>query len=53
MGTGARTITLSADGKFIFAAINNLSKIVVIDREKFKVINEIEADSFPVGMDMR
>ncbi|MCB0280428.1 MAG: peptidoglycan-binding protein, partial [Calditrichaeota bacterium] len=52
VGTGARTISMTGDGNYIFSAINNLSKVVVIDRKTFKVINEIKADSYPVGMDI-
>ncbi|MBM3160944.1 MAG: peptidoglycan-binding protein [Bacteroidetes bacterium] len=50
VGTGARTISLSPEGDYIFAAVNTLSKVVVVDTKSMKVVAEIAADSFPVGM---
>jgi len=52
IGVGVRTISVTPDHKYIFAAVNNESKIVVLDAEKMKVLTEISADSFPVGMDL-
>lgn len=50
VGKGARTITTTSDGKYIFAAVNNLSKIVAIRASDMKTVATIPADSFPVGM---
>jgi hypothetical protein len=50
VGKGARTITTTSDGKYIFAAVNNLSKIVAIRASDMKTVATISADSFPVGM---
>lgn len=52
VGPGARTISASGDGKYIFACVNNLSKIVVVEAATMKKVAEISADSFPVGMEI-
>ncbi len=51
VGTGARTIATN-DGKYIFAAVNSQSKIAVVRAADMKVVAEIKADSYPVGMDI-
>lgn len=51
-GKGMRTISVTNDGKYIFACANNESKISVIRSSDMKVISSIPADSFPVGMDL-
>jgi DNA-binding beta-propeller fold protein YncE len=50
VGIGARTIDITEDGKYVFACVNNESKIVVIDALKMKKIAEVDAAPFPVGM---
>jgi hypothetical protein len=50
VGTGARTIEATSDGKFIFACINNQSELVVVNTESFKVETKIKVDSYPVGL---
>lgn len=50
VGIGARTISLTKDGKYIFAAVNNEKKIVVVRSSDMKVISKIDADPYPVGM---
>jgi DNA-binding beta-propeller fold protein YncE len=50
VGTGVRTIAISPDGKFIYAAINNESKLSVVENSSMKVVATIHADSFPVGL---
>lgn len=52
VGKGARTIVISSDGKYIFASVNNESKIVVIDAGTMKKVASIDADSFPVGLEI-
>jgi DNA-binding beta-propeller fold protein YncE len=52
VGEGARTIVAGPDGKYIFAAVNNKSKIAVVRTADMKVIAECAADSYPVGMDI-
>ncbi len=51
VGPGVRTVVASSDGRYIFACVNNLSKIVAIDAHMQKVA-EVAADSFPVGMEI-
>lgn len=50
VGTGARTIVLTSDGKYLFAAANSVSKIVAVRTSDMKVVAKISADSYPVGM---
>lgn len=52
VGPGVRTISVSNGGQYIFAAVNEASKIVAVDASTMKVIAEIPADSFPVGMEI-
>lgn len=50
VATGARTIEISPDGRFIFAACNNASQICVVDTRSMQQILAIGADSYPVGL---
>jgi DNA-binding beta-propeller fold protein YncE len=52
VGTGARTIVTTSDGKYLFAAVNNGSKIVGVRTSDMNIVAEIPADSYPVGMDI-
>ncbi len=52
VGKGVRTISVSNGGKYVFACVNEESKIVAIDASTMKVVSEIPADSFPVGMEI-
>jgi DNA-binding beta-propeller fold protein YncE len=49
---GARTIELSPDGRYIFAACNFSSCLAVVDAEQMIMIGKISADSYPVGLDI-
>ena len=49
---GARTIVLSPDGRFVFAACNYASRIAVVDTRDMRFVGELAADSFPVGLDI-
>lgn len=49
IGAGARTFDNTADNRFIFATVNNQSKIVALSEQLDKIL-EIEADSYPVGL---
>lgn len=49
-GKGARTITLTADGAYLFANANNESKISIVRTADMKTIGSVRADPFPVGM---
>jgi len=52
VGPGVRTISVSNGGKYIFACVNETSKIVAVETSTMKVVSEIPADSFPVGMEI-
>ena len=52
VGKGARTICLTPNGRYLFAACNNVSKLYIVDTQKMKVIGQIDADSYPVGLDI-
>jgi DNA-binding beta-propeller fold protein YncE len=52
VGSGARTIVTTSDGKYLFAAVNNGSKIVGVRTSDMNIVAEIPADSYPVGMDI-
>jgi len=49
-GLGARTITVTADGAYLFANANNESKISIVRTSDMKTIGSVKADPFPVGM---
>ena len=49
---GARTIEASPSGHFIFAACNAGSRLCVVDTRQMKMIAEVDADSYPVGLDI-
>ena len=52
VGSGARTIVTTSDGKYLFAAVNNGSKVAVVRTSDMVVLTSIKADSYPVGMDI-
>lgn len=52
VGTGARTIAITPNGRYIFAACNNVSKLYVVDTRSLSVIGSLDADSYPVGLDI-
>ncbi|HPN39109.1 MAG TPA: hypothetical protein PL041_11965 [Melioribacteraceae bacterium] len=52
LGKGIRTIKVTDDGKYLFAAINNESKIAVVNIKKYEIVCYIDADSYPVGLDV-
>lgn len=49
---GARTISLSPDGRYLFAACSYGSKLVVVDTKVMKVVARLTVDSYPVGLDI-
>ena len=49
-GPATRTIALSPNGRYVFAAANLESRLVVLDAESLKVLTWIPADSYPVGL---
>ena len=52
IGGTPRSVRLSPDGKWLFAALNSDSQVVVVDVRKMEVVARVGADSFPVGMDV-
>ena len=51
VGGGARTITPSPSGNFMFAACNTASQLCVVDTRTMKLVASIDIDSYPVGLD--
>lgn len=49
---GARTISISPDGRYIFAACNSSSCLAVVDTQSFSMIGSVPVDSYPVGLDI-
>jgi DNA-binding beta-propeller fold protein YncE len=52
VGPGARTICVSPNGRYVFAAVNQSSQIAVVNTFSMKVVATCLADSYPVGMDI-
>lgn len=50
VGVGARTIEISPDGRYIFAACNGASAICVVDTRTMQQVLSLPADSYPVGL---
>jgi WD40 repeat protein len=49
-GLGARTISVTSDGAYLFANANKESKISIVRTADMKTIGAVKADPFPVGM---
>ena len=49
---GARTIALSPDGRYLYAACNVRSTLVIVDTYTMRRIVTLPADSYPVGLDV-
>ncbi|MDH4120992.1 MAG: beta-propeller fold lactonase family protein [Deltaproteobacteria bacterium] len=49
-GDSTRTIALSPDGRWLFAAINQESRLLVLDANTLAQAATIPSDSFPVGL---
>ena len=50
VGRGARTIALSPDGRTLYAAINNESRLVKVDLAAWRVVDRAAVDPFTVGL---
>ena len=50
VGKGARTLTVSPDGRYLFVACNTESALYVVDTRTMKPVDKIGIDSFPVGL---
>lgn len=49
---GARTIEITADGRYIYAACNTGSCLAVVDVQRFTQIGQVPVDSYPVGLEV-
>lgn len=52
VGAGARTIEITPDGRYVVAACNFSSKLCVVDANTMQVVLTMDADSYPVGLDI-
>lgn len=52
VGGGARSIRLSKDGRYLFAAIHANSEVAVVDATALTLVARVPVDSFPVGLDL-
>lgn len=50
VGSGARTLELSPDGRTLFAAVNGSAEVVAVDAATMTVIGRVRADSYTVGL---
>lgn len=50
IGSSVRTIDLSKDNKYIYAALNDSSELAVIDYQNMKVIEKFKIAQYPVGL---
>ncbi len=50
VGSGARTVDISADGNFLFVAVNASSEVVVVYAPRMKVVARQKVDPFAVGL---
>lgn len=49
-GGSVRTIDISKDGKYIYAALNTSSELAVIDYQSLKLIEKFKIANYPVGL---
>ena len=52
VGSGARTIEVTSDGRYVIAACNSSNCLSVVDAKTMKTVATISADSYPVGLDI-
>ena len=50
VGTGARTLSVTPDGRYVIVACNSASAVYVVDAVTMKVVDSIRCDSYPVGL---
>lgn len=50
VGGGARTLSVTPDGKYLLVACNSASAVYVVDAERMEVMDTIRCDSYPVGL---
>lgn len=52
VGTGARTIEITDDGRWVFVALNNSAELAVVDTSTMTVATRIAVDPYTVGLDI-
>ena len=52
VGAGARTIEVSPDGRWVYAAVHGDAEIVAVNAASMKVAARVRTDAFPVGLDV-
>jgi hypothetical protein len=50
VGSGARTVDISADGLFLYVAVNVSSEVAVVYAPAMKVVARLKVDPFAVGL---
>jgi DNA-binding beta-propeller fold protein YncE len=50
VGTGARTLEVSSDGRLVFAALNSPSQLVALDADSMQIVTKLPVDNFAVGL---
>lgn len=50
VGKGARTLSLSPDNKYIYVACNNDSRLAMVDRDNWRVVDSIPLSPYGVGL---
>ena len=52
VGSGARTIEVTRDGRWIFVAVNGKAQLVAIDVASWDVVARVRTDAYTVGLDV-
>jgi YVTN family beta-propeller protein len=50
VGLGARTIEIEPEGRYVYVAVNDDTKVVAVDLETSRKIAEVKVDPYPVGL---
>ena len=50
VGSGARTIALSPDERFLYAAVYGSSELAQVDLATWKVLRRVRVSPYPVGL---
>jgi len=50
VGSGARTVELSPDGRYLFVALNGRAEVAVVETEGLEVVSRVRTDSYAVGL---
>lgn len=50
VGSGARTLEASPDGRYLFVALNSAAEVAVVDAESMTVVSRVRTDSYAVGL---